>query len=40
MSPDHMKQMAQMVDSCNRMMVVMGNAPTELDKERAPATHE
>jgi hypothetical protein len=40
MSPDHMKQMAQMVDSCNRMMVSMGNAPTEADKERAPATHE
>jgi len=36
-SPDHMKQMTRMIDNCNRMMESVGNAPTDPDKERAPA---
>jgi len=32
MSPDHMKQMTAMIDSCNRMMESMIKSPTGSDK--------
>ena len=32
MSPDHMKQMTAMIDSCNRMMQSMSKSPTGSDK--------
>jgi len=32
MSPDHMKQMMAMIDSCNRMMESMSKSPTGSDK--------
>jgi hypothetical protein len=36
MSPDHMKQMTEMVEKCNRMMTTR----TESDKEHAPDHRE
>ena len=36
MSPDHMKQMARMLENCNRMMEAMSRAPMGPDKEPAP----
>jgi hypothetical protein len=32
MSPDHMKQMAAMIDNCNRVMESRSKSPTEPDK--------
>jgi hypothetical protein len=32
MSPDHMKQMMAMIDSCNRMMESMSKSPAGSDK--------
>lgn len=32
MSPDHMKQMAAMIDNCNHMMESVSKSPTEPDK--------
>lgn len=37
MSPDQMKQMAKMMENCNRMMESMANAPARGDKGQAPA---
>ncbi len=34
MSPDQMKQMTRMADSCNRMMESMSGTPTGPDKNR------
>jgi hypothetical protein len=39
MSPDHMKQMTQMVGNCNRMIESMSNTPMGPEKERAAGTH-
>lgn len=39
MSPDHMRQMAAMVDNCNRMMESMSTAPTGPDKDQVPDHH-
>jgi hypothetical protein len=32
MSPDHMKQMTEMMNNCNRMMESVSKSPTEPDK--------
>jgi hypothetical protein len=32
MSPDHMKQMAAMIDNCNHMMESVSKSPAEPDK--------
>jgi hypothetical protein len=40
MSTDQMKQMTRMLDSCNRMMESVSNAPAGPDHQPAPDNHK